>query len=432
MNAFAAAEQGAMISRYDDIWLVDGARTPFADYTGVLRDVSPTDLGIYATRALLDKVGKTSGLEATDVDFIVAGNVAQASYDAFFMPRHIGLYAGVPQSAPSVLVHRLCGTGFEAILTAADQITLGKAKLAMVVGTESMSRNPIAAYTHRAGFRMGQVEFKDFLWEATIDTAPNIGMGHTAENLAVRYGISREDVDAYAARSFANAVAAQQNGYFDDEVVAVVNSEWTLEGYQPRKLKLADRAASFDHDGHVRPTSLETLAKLRPAFRSSQYTDAYDTGVQTGGNSSAIVDGAAAVLVVSGDYMRAHGLKPLARIAGGSVVGVPPEIMGIGPAPAIRSLLNDRGMSVNDVCRYEINEAFGAQVMACERELGLDRERLNIHGGAIAIGHPLGVTGVRLTHTVARQLNQTDGQFAISSACAGGGQGIAVLLEKFG
>ncbi|WP_221794042.1 thiolase family protein [Oceanobacter mangrovi] len=420
MNAFSASEQGALISRYDDIWLVEGARTPFADYTGVLRDVSPTDLGIYAARALLQKVSENTGMSANEVDFIVAGNVAQASYDAFFMPRHVGLYAGIPQSAPAVLVHRLCGTGFEAILTAADQITQGKAKVALVVGTESMSRNPIAAYTHRAGFRMGQVEFKDFLWEATIDTAPGIGMGNTAENLALRYGITRAEVDDYAARSFQLAVAAQQSGYLDDEVVGIRNSEWSLEGYNPRKLKLADRAEAFESDGHVRPTSSEILAKLRPAFG----------GVQTGGNSSAIVDGAAAVLVVHGDYMRAHGLKPLARIAGGSVVGVPPEIMGIGPAPAIRSLLNDRGMQVNDIARYEINEAFGAQVIACERELQLDRERLNIHGGAIAIGHPLGVTGVRLTHTVARQLNQTDGQFAISSACAGGGQGIAVLLEK--
>ncbi len=416
MSAYELSEQSAMISNYDDIWLVAGARTPFDDYCGVLRDVSPTDLGIYAARALFDK----SEISPADVDFIVAGNMAQSSYDAFFLPRHIGLYAGVPLTAPSLLVQRLCGTGFEAILTAADQIALGKGKVALVVGAESMSRNPIAAYGHRAGFRMGQVEFKDFLWEATLDTAPGIGMGNTAENLAVRYGITREEVDTFAALSFKRAMTAWNNGYYDDEVVTVKNSVWELDGYNSRSLKLADRAAEFGRDGHVRDSSVEALAKIRPAFG----------GVQTGGNSSAIVDGAAAVFVASGEYVRAHGLKPIARICGGSVVGVPPEIMGIGPAPAIKSLLDKRGMKVDDIARYEINEAFGAQYIACERELGLDRERVNTQGGSIAIGHPLGVSGVRLTHTVGRQLSMFDGQYGISSACAGGGQGIAVLLEN--
>lgn len=416
MSTYSASEQGAMLSSYEDIWLVEGARTPFDDYCGALRDTSPTDLGIYAARALFDK----AEIPASDVGFVVAGNMAQSSYDAFFLPRHIGLYAGVPLTAPSLLVQRLCGTGFEAILTAADQIAHGKAKVALVVGAESMSRNPIASYGHRAGFRMGQVEFKDFLWEATLDTAPGIGMGNTAENLAVRYGITREEVDEFALRSFGLASKAWDNGYFDDEVVPVTNAHWTLEGYQDRGLKLADKKAALSRDGHVRVSSLDALAKIRPAFG----------GVQTGGNSSAIVDGAAAVFVASGDYVRAHGLKPLARICGGSVVGVPPEIMGIGPAPAIKSLLDSRGMSVDDVARYEINEAFGAQYIACERELGLDRDRVNTQGGAIAIGHPLGVTGVRLTHTVSRQLTRFDGQYGISSACAGGGQGIAVLVEN--
>ncbi|GGX72083.1 thiolase family protein [Saccharospirillum salsuginis] len=418
MTAYPDSERSALLSRYDDIWLVDGRRTPFADYCGELRDISPTDLGIYAARALFEE----SGVPATDVDAVIAGNVAQASFDAYLLPRHIGLYAGVRQSVPALLVHRLCGTGFEAILTAADQIKLGKAQLVLCAGAESMSRNPVASYTHRAGFRMGQVDFRDFLWEATIDTAPDCSMGGTAENLAQRYGINREEADEFAARSFACAEMAWETGYFDGEVVPVENTTWSLDGYNDRGLKLADRVQRFDRDGHVRHSPIEVLSKLRPAFG----------GVQTGGNSSGIVDGAGAVLVASGDYVRAHGLRPLARIVGGSVVGVPPEIMGIGPAPAIGSLLADLSMALNDISRFEINEAFSAQYIACERELGLDRDRVNVHGGSIAFGHPLAVSGVRLTHTVARQLQQSGEQFGISSACAGGGQGVAVLLENAG
>lgn len=415
-NAFQSSEAAALATAYDDIWLVAGCRTPFADYNGVLRDVSPTDLGIYAARALFER----SGIAASEVGAIVAGNMAQASFDAYFMPRHIGLYSGVRAEVPAVLVQRLCGTGFEAILTAADQITLGKTKVALAVGTESMSRNPVASYTHRAGFRMGQVDFRDFLWEATKDTVFGGSMGDTAENLAKRYNISREAVDRFAEQSFARAAAAWEAGYFDGEVAAVVNSHWELAGYKPRGLKLADRAERCERDGHVRATSFETLQKLKPAFG----------GVQTGGNSSAIVDGAAAVIVAHGDWVRAHGLKPLARIVAGAAVAVPPEIMGIGPAPAIRAAAKKAGLTVGDLGRVEINEAFGAQYLACEQELGLDRDKSNVHGGAIAIGHPLGASGVRLTTTVARELQEAGLQFGVSSACAGGGQGVAIVVEN--
>lgn len=416
MNNFTESEAAALTQTYDDIYLVAGQRTPFADYNGVLRDVSPTDLGIHATRSLFEH----SGIPATEVNAIIAGNMAQSSYDAFFLPRHIGLYAGINPNVPSMLVQRLCCTGFEAILTAADQIKLGRASVVLSVGAESMSRNPIAAYTHRSGFGLGQVEFKDFLWEAMKDTAPGIGMGNTAENLATRYGISREAVDHYAAQSFNRALAAWENGYFDDEVTAVTNATWELEGYEPRGLRLADRAQSFERDGHVRPSSFEQLQKLRPAFG----------GVQTGGNSSAIVDGAAAVLVASGDWVRANGVTPLAKIVGGATVAVPPEIMGIGPAPAIRAAAKTLGLSVDQLDRIEINEAFGAQYLACEKELGLDQAKANVNGGAIAIGHPLGASGIRLTHTVARELKASGTQYGVSSACAGGGQGMAVLLEN--
>ncbi len=406
----------ALAATYDDVWLVAGARTPFADYNSVLRDVSPTDLGICAARALFAR----SGIEAAAIQSVVAGNMAQASFDTYYLPRHIGLYSGVPRAVPALLVHRLCGTGFDTLLQAADQIALGRAQAVLAVGTESMSRNPVAAYTHRAGFKMGQVDFRDFLWEATIDTASSKSMGHTAENLAREYGITREEVDAFAAQSFARGVAAWNDGYYAGEVAAVADAEWALDGYNPRRLKLADRAKSFERDEHVRVTPLETLAKLRPAFK----------GVQTGGNSSAIVDGAAAAIVASGAFVRAHGLKPLARIVAGAAVAVPPEIMGIGPAPAIRAITAKAGLKVSDIGRFEINEAFGAQYLAVERELGLERDRVNTRGGAIAIGHPLGASGVRLTHTVARQLALDDRQFGISSACAGGGQGVAILLER--
>ncbi len=416
MGNFAESEAAARGTAYDDIWLVAGQRTPFADYNTVLRDVSPTDLGIAAARALF----ASSGIPATEVDAIVAGNMAQASFDAYFLPRHIGLYSGVNPNVPALLVQRLCCTGFETILTAADQITLGKASVVLCVGTESMSRNPVAAYTHRAGFRMGQVEFKDFLWEATMDTAPRVSMGGTAENLAQRYGIGREEVDRFAAQSFARGVAAWESGWFADEVSPVHNAVWELEGYKARGIKLADRATVCDRDGHVRPTPLETLHKLKPAFG----------GVQTGGNSSAIVDGAAAVIVARGDWVRAHGLTPIARIVAGAAAAVPPEIMGIGPAPAIRAAARLAGITVEDIGRIEINEAFGAQYLACERELALDRERANVHGGAIAIGHPLGASGVRLTHTVARATRAAGLQYGVSSACAGGGQGVAVIVEN--
>ena len=397
---------------YQDVWLIGGARTPFADYNSTLRDVSATDLGIKAARAALS----ATETKPADIDAVVVSSVAQTSFDAFFLPRHIGLYSGVPIGVPALLVQRLCTSGFEAILQAADQITLGKSRIVLCVGTESMSRNPIAAYSHRGGFKMGQVEFKDFLWEATLDTAPMSRMGDTAEELAKRYQITREETDAFAATSFERANAARAAGYFKGEVVAVTPERFEREGYQPREIRLPRKITSLESDEHPRPTPLEALKGLKAAFK----------GVQTGGNSSAIVDGAAAVVVAS----RSNGAKPLARIVGGATVGVPPEIMGIGPAPAIRAVLAKTGLQLADIARFEINEAFGAQYIAVERELGLDRSKVNVNGGAIAIGHPLGATGVRCTHTLARELKRCNARYGIATACAGGGQGVAILIEN--
>jgi acetyl-CoA C-acetyltransferase len=409
-------DAGGTFITYKDVVLLDGVRTPFADYNGVLGLVSPIDLGIKAARAVFEH----SQVAPEDVGAVFTGSVAQASFDAYMLPRHIGLYSGVPQDRPALLVQRVCGTGFETMAQAADAITLGKIEVGLCVGAESMSRNPIAAFTHRGGFRMGQVEFKDFLWEALLDTAPDLTMGQTAEKLAPQYKVSREDADRFAERSFSRAVAAQKSCFLSGEIVALANEKFVLEGYKPRGIKLSKGVDKLDADTHVRPSPYEVLAKIPPAFG----------GVQTGGNSSGIVDGAAAALVSAGSYAKARGGQPLARVAAVATVGVPPEIMGIAPATAIRKLLRGTGLPLDQIDRFEINEAFAAQVISVERELQLDREKLNVNGGAIAIGHPLAASGLRLAITLARELRRSKSRYGIASACIGGGQGIAVLLEN--
>ena len=405
------AKSAGIGATFDDAWLIDGMRTPFVDYNGPLALVSPIDLGIKAAREAFKK----SGLSPQDVGTVVTGNMAQASFDAYMLPRHIGLYAGVPVETPAHLVQRVCGTGIEVISQASDTISLQRAEFALCVGTESMSRNPVAAYTHRGGFRMGQIEFKDFLWEALLDPGVNCTMGDTAENLAKQYQITRPEVDAYASRSFDRALAARD--FLAGEIAPVATEKFEVDGFAARGIRIKDEVKA---DTHVRPSPVDALAKIKPAFG----------GVQTGGNSSAIVDGAAAVLVASKDYAQRQGKKPLARIVASAAVGVPPEIMGIGPVPAIKAVVERAGLKLDDIDRFEINEAFGAQVMACARALPIDENKLNVNGGAIAIGHPLGATGIRLTLTLARELKRSGLRYGISSACIGGGQGIALLIEN--
>jgi acetyl-CoA C-acetyltransferase len=406
----------ALSASWNDVFIIDGMRTPFADYTGALSLVSPIDMGIKAARETFAK----AGLSPQDVGIVVAGNMAQASFDAYMLPRHVGLYSGVPIEVPAHMVQRVCGTGIEVIMQAADAITHRGVDLALCVGAESMSRNPVASYTSRSGFRMGQVEFKDFLWEALLDPAASVTMGDTAENLAQKYQITRGEVDAYAARSFERAVAAQKSGFLAGEITPVKTEKFEREGYNARGIKLPSKIEELKDDTHIRPSSVETLSKIRPAFG----------GVQTGGNSSAVVDGAAAALVASGEYAKKKGKTPLARVVAGAAVGCPPEIMGIGPVPAIKAVLEKAGLKLSDIDRFEINEAFGAQVMACARELGLDENKLNVNGGAIAIGHPLGATGLRLAVTLSRELSRSGLRYGIASACIGGGQGIALLVEN--
>ncbi len=403
---------------FSDVFLLDGVRTPMVDYMGAFADANPIDLGIKVAREVLAR----TGIEAAQVDSVLAGNMAPGGFDQFYVPRHIGLYAGVPQVVPALMVQRICGTGFELFRQAGEQIGAGVATTALLVGTESMTRNPIAAFDHRGGFRLGApIGFKDYMWEALTDPSVDINMIRTAENLAQRYGITREDVDAFAAQSFARACAAQDSGWLAGEIVPVTGETFELEGHRPRQLRLAGKATVADRDTHPRPTPPEVLAKLRTVFKD---------GVQTGGNSSALTDAAAAALVAHGDVVRAWGKAPLARVAAAAVVGVDPAHMGIGPAPAIRLLLERAGLKLDDVARFEINEAQGAQTLAVGRELGLDLDRLNVHGGAIALGHPLAATGVRCTLTVARQIQAIGARWGVASACVGGGQGIALLVEN--
>ncbi len=407
-----------LFNAFDDVWMHEGVRTPMVDYCGALGHLSPTDMGIKVAREALLR----AGIPASDIDSVITGNMAPGDFDQFFLPRHIGLYAGVPQEVPAIMVQRICGTGFELFRQAGEQIQSGSVEAALVVGTESMTRNPIAAFDHRSGFKLGApVGFKDYMWEALKDPAAGINMIQTAENLARKYGITREAVDQFASDSFAKAVAAQTSGFLAGEIVPVVSEKFELEGYKTRGIRLQGKTTEVLADTHPRVSPVEVLAKLRPVF---------ENGVQTGGNSAALVDAAAACVVTSGAFAKTHQKTPLARVVAAAAVGVPPEIMGIGPAPAIRLLLARAGLALSDIGRFEINEAQGAQTLSVGRELDLDLSRLNVNGGAIALGHPLACTGVRLTITLARELQRSGLRYGISSACVGGGQGIALLLEN--
>ena len=405
-------------SSFDDVWMLDGVRTPMVDYCGALGHISPTDLGIKVARAVLER----TGVPGADIGSVIAGNMAPGDFEQFMLPRHIGLYGGVPIEVPALMAQRICGTGFELFRQAGEQIQSGACEAALVVGAESMTRNPIAAFDHRTGFKLGApVGFKDYMWEALNDSAAGINMIQTAENLAKKYGITRQEVDEFASSSFAKAVAAQQAGFHAGEIVPVVTEKFELEGYKTRGIKLQGKTTEVAQDTHARISPVDVLAKLRAV---------HEGGVQTGGNSAALVDAAAAAVVSSGAYAKAHGKSPLARVVAAAIVGVPPEIMGIGPAPAIRLLLSRTGMALDQIARFEINEAQGAQTLAVARELGLDLSKLNVNGGAIALGHPLAATGVRLTITLARELRASGQRWGIASACIGGGQGIALLLEN--
>jgi acetyl-CoA acetyltransferase family protein len=392
------------------IVFLSGARTGFGAFGGALKDLSAIDLGVVASRAALDR----AGVDLASVGHVIFGNVLQTSADAPYLARHVGLKAGLPVETPAVTVNRLCGSGFEAVIQGAHRILLGEADVVLAGGTESMSQAPHVVRGARWGLRFGPPPpLEDSLWESVRDAYCGLAMAETAERLAGRYGIQREAVDCFAARSQACAKSAWDAGVFADEVVPV-----TLKDRKTRQ------DVAWATDEHVRPgTTPEALAKLPPYFRKD--------GVVTAGNASGICDGAAALVVAGETYARERGLQPIGRLVGWGVAGVDPTIMGIGPVPASRRALAHAGLVLDDMDLVEINEAFAAQYLAVERELGLDRERTNVDGGAVALGHPLGASGARITLHLLHALRRRGGRYGLGAACIGGGQGAAVVVEAY-
>jgi acetyl-CoA acetyltransferase family protein len=390
----------------EDVVILGGARTPMAEYVGAFKDVSALDLGGHAGVAALER----SGVEPSAVDHVVMGNALQTSGDAIYGARHVGLKAGVPIEVPALTVNRLCGSGIQSVVSAAQMIKLGESRVALAGGMENMSQAPHVLRGARSGLRLGEGKLEDSLMVALLDTRCGLYMAQTSDNLARQHGITREQMDGYALRSQKAAAAAAERGVFKDEIVPV-------EVSQGRK------TSRVDADDHPRPdTTLEGLAALRPAFGKE--------GFVTAGNASGIVDGAAALVVTTRAEAERRGRKPLARIVSWGVAGVPPEIMGIGPVPASRKALEAAGLSLRDMDLVEVNEAFAGQYLAVEKELGLDRERTNVNGGAIALGHPLGATGTRLLLTLALELRRRRAKFGLATACIGGGQGIAMIIQS--
>ena len=388
-----------------DIFILGGARTPMAEYAGKLKDIPALELGAIASRAAFER----TGIKPEAVDHVVFGNVLQTSSDAVYGARHVGLKAGVPIEVPALTVNRLCGSGIQAAVSGAQLILLDEADVVLTGGMESMSQAPHVIRGLRSGLRLGQGQLEDTLWSALLDTHCGCTMAGTAENCAAKYAVSREEQDAYAIRSQQLADKAWKEGRFKDEVV-------------PVELKSRKGVELFAQDDHMRPdTTMEGLAKLPAAFSKN--------GCVTAGNASGIVDGGAALLLASANGVKSRGLGPLARLSHWAYVGVEPTLMGMGPVPATRLVLEKAGLTLKDIDLIEVNEAFPAQYLAVEKELGLDRERVNVNGGAIALGHPLGMTGTRLLLTLTLELRRRGLKRGLATACIGGGQGIAAIVE---
>ncbi|HEX2270134.1 MAG TPA: acetyl-CoA C-acetyltransferase [Pyrinomonadaceae bacterium] len=389
-----------------EVFILGGKRTPMGEYVGVLKDVSAIDLGAIAARGALE----TTRVKPDEIDHTVMGNALQTSGDAIYGARHVALKAGVPFDRPALTVNRLCGSGIQSIVSGAHMIQLGEAKTCLVGGMESMSQAPHVIRGARSGFALGQGKLEDSLMVALLDTYCNTPMAGTAENLARKFEIPREEQDKYALRSQQEAKRALDAGYLAEEIVAV-------------EVKTRKGTVQVEHDDHPRPeTTLEGLAKLKPAFAQD--------GFVTAGNASGIVDGAAALVIAGEEFVKQRDLTPVGRIVSWAYAGVEPEIMGIGPVPASRAALQKAGLSLSDMDLVEVNEAFAAQYLAVEKELGLDRSRTNVNGGAIALGHPLGATGTRLILTLLHELQRRNGRYGLATACIGGGQGIAMIVER--
>jgi acetyl-CoA acetyltransferase family protein len=389
-----------------EVFILGGKRTPMGDYVGALKDVSAIDLGAIAARGALE----STRVAPEEIDHTVFGNALQTSGDAIYGARHVALKAGVPFERPALTVNRLCGSGIQSIISGTQMIQLGEARSCLVGGMESMSQAPHVIRGARSGFALGQGKLEDSLMVALLDTYCNTPMAGTAENLARKFDISREEQDKYALRSQIEAKRAKDSGYLAEEIV-------------PVEVKTRKGSVLVDQDDHLRPeTTLEGLAKLKPAFAKD--------GFVTAGNASGIVDGAAALVIAGEEFIKRLDLKPMGRIVSWAYAGVEPELMGIGPVPATRDALKKAGLTINDLDLVEVNEAFASQYLAVEKELGLDRARTNVNGGAIALGHPLGATGTRLVLTVLHELHRRGGRYGLATACIGGGQGIAMIVER--
>jgi acetyl-CoA acyltransferase 2 len=388
-----------------NIYILGGARTPMGEYTGKLKDLSAIELGAVAARAAIER----TGVKPEMVEHVVFGNVLQTSADAVYGARHVGLKAGAPVDVPALTVNRLCGSGIQAAVSGAQMILLEEADVVLTGGMESMSQAPHVIRGLRNGLRLGQGQLEDSLWSALLDTHCGCSMAVTAENCATKYGISRQEQDCYAIRSQQLADKAWKEGRLQEEVVGV-------------EIKSRKGTEIFAQDDHIRPdTTIEGLAKLPAAFSKN--------GCVTAGNASGIVDGGAALLIASERGVKAHGLKPLGRLTHWATIGVDPALMGMGPAPATRKVLEKAGLTLADIDLIEVNEAFAAQYLSVEKELGLDREKVNVNGGAIALGHPLGMTGTRLLLTLLLELRRRSLKRGLATACIGGGQGIAAIVE---
>ena len=391
-----------------EIVFLAARRTPFGTYGGSLKDQSATDLGIHAAKAAIAQ----AGVKPEDIDNVVFGNVVQTSPDAIYLARHVGLKAGVPQHVPALTVNRLCGSGFQAVVDAALEMMAGHSECALVGGAESMSQAPHVARGLRFGVALGKSpKLEDSLWEALTDSYTGLPMAMTAENLATKYGISQKEVDEYSLQSQKRFAAAQEGGRFSEEIAPI-----ELPGKK-------GAVVNFGRDEHNRPeTTLESLAKLPKVFKKD--------GVIHAGAASGICDGAGALVLATRQFAERKGLKTIGKLTGWGISGCDPSIMGIGPAPAIRRALERHEAGLGDFDLFEVNEAFAPQYLAVEKDLGLPRDRSNVDGGAIAVGHPLAASGARITAHLLYEMRRRGVRRGIGSACIGGGQGIALLLES--
>ncbi len=384
------------------VYLVHGKRTPFGKFGGSLKDIKPVDLAVSCSKALLEEIK----LSPDKVDQVILGNVVPSSTDTMYGGRHLALKLGMKEETPGHVINRLCGSGIQVILDAVKNIKLGESECILAAGVENMSMVPHLVYGSRFGTKYGSLETVDMLLDALTDKYACIPMGQTAENLAQQYNISRHESDDFSYRSHLKAIQAYEKGFLQKEISSIELKRGVCE-----------------RDEHLRDdASLESMAKLKPSFVKE--------GVVTPGSASGIVDGAAATLIASEDFVKANGLTPIAEIIDGAVIGVDPKIMGIGPVPAIRMLLERNSLKISEIDLIEINEAFAAQTLACAKELELDMNKLNVWGGAVSLGHPLAASGTRITYTLARQLKELDKNIGIASACIGGGQGIGILIKK--